>query len=94
MVLLLSTLLCRCSGTLVLDLTALLIHKKQQVYITNTRHHVVGARASLCAHTPSKYVAAKLSNKTTVGVTQAQPYALAMGLLNAKTLGPTEIARA
>ena len=53
---------------LALDLTALLIHEKQQVYITNTRHHVVDARFA-AAHTPSKYVAAKLSNKTTMGVT-------------------------
>ena len=50
-------------------LIALIIHKKQQVYITNTRHHVVDARDSLWAHTASKYVAAKLSNKATVGVT-------------------------
>ena len=48
---------------------ALPTSKKLHVYIGNTHHHVVSARASWWAHTPGKYVAAKLSNKTTVGVT-------------------------
>ena len=55
------------------DLNALPIHKKQQVYITNTRHHVVSARESLQPHThtnntTSRYAVTKFSDDMSVDV--------------------------
>ena len=55
------------------DLNALPIHKKQQVYITNTRHHVVSARESLQPHTHTnnttgRYAVAKFSDDISIDV--------------------------